>query len=472
MSSGRLPPGKVPWEVVARHLGDQLPDQVLLGPAAGEDAALVRLGDETWAIASDPISFGAPDAGRLAVIVNANDVAVRGARPRFFLAVILIAPAEAEPSQIGKVLDDVRTTCRDLDVALLGGHTEVTPGIDHSIVVGTMLGRVQARPIRTGDLEPGDRIGLLGSAGLEGSAILLDRFRDRLEALHGRDAFADLDRLLHEDWLLVAPAALAAAACPGVHSLHDVTEGGVGEALHELGRASGLELDVDPDRIPVLEGTRRLCADLGLDPLGLIGSGALLLGCQEESVPEVERRLEGQRRLTWIGRAGHRGTRPVARFERDELLAAGRLEGTRAVLFDLDGTLAEPIPGASELLTELREAGIAVAIVTSDERRDARALVERFGLPHDLLVTGDDGSRKPPGAPLLMALGRLGVPLTDSASVGHSVHDLHAARAAGIPRICHVGRHRPPGPERPHLWFPDLACLRRGFALTCSASRS
>ena len=83
-------------------------------------------------------------------------------------------------------------------------------------------------------------------------------------------------------WLLVAEHALAAARCDGVSALHDVTEGGVGEALHEMAQASGLTIEADRGRIPVLGPTRALCADLGLDPLGLIGSGSLLLTCRPD----------------------------------------------------------------------------------------------------------------------------------------------------------------------------------------------
>ena len=77
-----LPTGKVPWDLIARHLPPAAHPDVALGPAAGEDAALITIGGELWCVASDPISFTAADAGRLAVIVNANDVAVMGAEPR------------------------------------------------------------------------------------------------------------------------------------------------------------------------------------------------------------------------------------------------------------------------------------------------------------------------------------------------------------------------------------------------------
>jgi len=220
----RLPPGKVPWEIVADLLSDELPAEVKLGPAAGEDAALVEIGGELWAVASDPISFTATEAGRLAVIVNANDVAVRGARPRFFLAVGLISPHEATEDRVTDLLTQVRDTCHEVGCHLVGGHTEVTPGLPHSIVVGTMLGRVEGRPLTTGGLHEGDLVGMTRHAGLEGTSILLADHGERLRSVHGAEAYAGSEEILSGDWLLVAPEALRVAACRGITALHDVTE--------------------------------------------------------------------------------------------------------------------------------------------------------------------------------------------------------------------------------------------------------
>jgi len=167
-------------------------------------------------------------AGRLSVLVNANDVAVRGARPRFFTAVVLVSPEEAEPERIGEVLEDVRAACDRLGVTLIGGHTEVTPGLPRTILAGTMLGRVEDRPFTTGGLREGDRIGITRYAGLEGTAILLGEFSDqaaRVIPVEAREAAA---RILDGDWLSVVPAAEIAWSQPAVTALHDVTEGGVG----------------------------------------------------------------------------------------------------------------------------------------------------------------------------------------------------------------------------------------------------
>jgi len=195
----RLPPGKVPWDIVAELVSGALPPEVRLGPAAGEDAALVEIGGELWAIASDPISFTATDAGRLAVIVNANDVAVRGARPRFFLAVGLIAPHEATEQRVRELLSQVRDTCAMVGATLIGGHTEITPGLPHSMVVGTMLGRVEGEPLTTGGLREGDLVGMTRSAGLEGTAILIAEFGDRLRSLHSNGRGSSGGRLPRRD---------------------------------------------------------------------------------------------------------------------------------------------------------------------------------------------------------------------------------------------------------------------------------
>jgi hydrogenase expression/formation protein HypE len=506
----RLPPGKVPWDVVADLVAGQLPPEVRLGPAAGEDAALLEIGGELWAVASDPVSFTAADAGRLAVIVNANDVAVRGARPRFFLAAALIAPREASEERVLELLSQVRDTCELVGCTLIGGHTEVTPGISHSIIVGTMLGRVEGRALTTGGLRDGDLVGMTRNAGLEGTAILLAELGDRLRTNHQDGAFDQIDDLLTGDWLLVAPEALGAAACGGVSALHDVTEGGVGEALHELAVASGLTIQTRREDIPVLSETVAICSDLGLDPLGLIGSGSLLVGCGPEERPQLEAVFaELGVPFAWIGRAVKSQPEPattIPRFPRDELLKIGAMEGIEAVIFDMDGTLvnseydwpeirqclgvigasiiddlnALPEPectrrwaelehieaeatkratvheGARELLALFADRGIAAALVTNNSEDNTQRLLERFSLDFEVVVTRDSGLWKPSGAPITEAARQLGIAPEHCLGVGDSHYDNMAARDAGLARICvlHDGSGRHDGEV--DLQFDDI----------------
>jgi len=59
--------------------------------------------------------------------------------------------------------------------------------------------------------------------------------------------------------------------------MHDATEGGIVTALHELAQASGVGLRIDRDRIAILPEGAAICGALGLDPLGTLASGALLM---------------------------------------------------------------------------------------------------------------------------------------------------------------------------------------------------
>ena len=510
----RLAAGKVPWDAIAEVLEQDLPPEVQLGPAAGEDAALVEIGGETWAVATDPITFTAEDAGRLAVTVNANDIAVRGARPRFFTLAVLLSPTDESADRAREIITQARDACREIGAVLVGGHTEVTPGLAHSLVVGTMLGRVEGRPITTGELRAGDRIGMTRWAGIEGTAILLAEHGRRLRALHGDDAFAELEEVLSGGWLSVVPEALAAASAAATTSLHDVTEGGVGEALYELGVASGLRIEVDRGTVPVRRETAKMCADMGLDPLGLIGSGALLVGCAEGREAEVEAAvtLTGVP-LTWIGRAvaGRPPGSSLPRFPRDELLRVEALDQIRFVLFDMDGTLvdseydwpairrrlgveggsiidelndlpepersekwtrmceiereaterAELADGVPELLSLLRSKRMRTALVTNNTDANAIHLVERFGLELDLVLTRDCGMWKPSGAPLAEAMRRLGADPERTLAVGDSSYDLQAAREAGCARVCILNPDRERYRDDADLWFAGARGLMR-----------
>ncbi len=271
--------GKLPIDVLAGVLGN-LPardPRVIVGPKVGEDAAAIAFGETAVVAGMDPITFASDLIGWCAVQVNANDIAVMGARPKWFLATLMLPP-NAERSLVSAIFDQLSRACDELDITLVGGHTEVTATVNQPVIVGCMLGEVARYGlVMTGGAKVGDDIIICGPVGVEGTALLA---REAAEALAqaGLDqaAVEEARSFLFDPGIGIVRPALAAAAA-GASSMHDPTEGGVASGLLEMARASGTGLEVNADSIPVRSLTREICRRLGLDPLGLIASGALLI---------------------------------------------------------------------------------------------------------------------------------------------------------------------------------------------------
>ena len=316
--------------------------RVIMGPQIGEDAAVLDIGDRYLIAKVDPITFVAEEIGWYAVHINANDLAVRGARPAWFLMTLLLPEDGADEELLTDTFTQVRDACSAVGATLVGGHTEVTSGLDRPILAGTMLGEVEKdRLVTTAGARVGDAVLLSKGIAIEGTSILAREFGGRL-----RDGGVDSGTLEHarafvrQPGISVLPDARVAMAASAVHAMHDPTEGGLATGLRELAQAARVGLHLDWNALPILPECRMLCEVLGLDPLGLIASGALLLTCPKAGaegilrawtaqgiagsvIGEVTAPDEGCR----LRRRG--GEEPLPRFARDEV---ARLfdEGRRA----------------------------------------------------------------------------------------------------------------------------------------------
>jgi len=305
-----LPGGKLPNSVLGEFIDSvQFADpSILIGPGVGEDTAALDIsGQEVLVLKSDPITFVANDIGTYAVIVNANDIATSGAAPRWMLTTLLFPPGTTA-LQIRRTMLEIRNVCAGLGISLCGGHTEITDAVTRPVVTGMMAGLVTRSDLLNKDnLRPGDRILLTKQVAVEGTAILAGEFRKQLT-----DRGINRETLLacegYLAMLSILPEAKLAAEHPGTVAMHDVTEGGLATALFELSCAAGCRLKIEMDKIPIFEHTRALCQALGLNPLGLIGSGSLLIACRPEHQESISRRIENAAiEVTCIGEVTAKG---------------------------------------------------------------------------------------------------------------------------------------------------------------------
>ncbi len=333
-----LPTGKIPALFLGRLLAGLRPPgaDVVIGPAVGEDAAVIR--PERGALIaakSDPITLAGHAMGRYLVQVNANDLAVMGARPRWLLLTVLLPPSRMAARQFAAIMREVREACDEAEIALVGGHSEVTDGLSRPVAIGAMLGEIRgSRLLDKRAIRPGDELFMTGSIAVEGTAILAHDFGP---ALRARGLGAKLLRraadLLHDPGISIVREAGIAAGVGPVRALHDPTEGGIAAAVSEFGLRSECGVLLEADAVPVLPETQAICRALGLDPLRLLASGALLIAAAPGSGEALATAFAGEKvGVTRIGRflPRRRGSWAVVRGERIPLRTADRDELARA----------------------------------------------------------------------------------------------------------------------------------------------
>ncbi|WP_461866827.1 AIR synthase family protein [Thermococcus sp.] len=287
MLPGKVPPEKLK-ELVFNHLGDK-GERVMIRSGLGVDATAIEFGDTVLVASTDPITGAERNIGFYAVHVNANDVATFGAMPKWFLVTILL-PEDADEALLKEIMEEIHSNCRKLRVAVVGGHTEVTPGLKKPIVVGTMLGEAKReRLVLSNGAKPGDAIILTKGAGIEGTAIIASERQCELEEVFGQE-FVKKAKAFLKNISVVKDALIASEI--GAHAMHDPTEGGIANGLHEMAEAADLGFKVYYERIPIAEETRKICEFYNLNPLALISSGALMIAAEKGKAEEIIKALK------------------------------------------------------------------------------------------------------------------------------------------------------------------------------------
>lgn len=248
-------------------------DEVVLSPRVGVDCAAVDLGGRLAVLSTDPITSASGNIGTLTVHVNCNDAAAAGAEP-LGLLVTLLVPPQATKEDVARVADELSAAAAEANVEIIGGHTEVTAAVTRMVTCACVIAREGEHGlILPSGMKEGDDIVLTKWAGLEGTAVIATDYESRLAGLSA----ADLDeaRALVSHISVVKEGLYAAAR--GAHAMHDVTEGGVLGAVWEMAEAAGCGILLEEARIPVHPITQKICAALGLNPLRLLASGAMLI---------------------------------------------------------------------------------------------------------------------------------------------------------------------------------------------------
>lgn len=290
-----LPLGKLPPQLLSNLIGRApIEDpRVLVGPGIGIDCAVLDLGEILLVLKSDPITFASDEIGWYLVQVNANDLATTGAAPRWLMVTALLPEGSTTPELVDRIGESIFSACRQLGISMIGGHTEITSGLDRPILSGTLIGEVERdRLVTPMGAQPGDRLLLTKGVPVEATAILAREFSHRLDGLLTKEELEEAKGFLFNPGISVVKDARIAMETGAVHAMHDPTEGGLASALWEISEASKKSILFRPENVIVPPLSAKIMSVFDIAPHAAIASGALLCAVPESSAAAIVSALE------------------------------------------------------------------------------------------------------------------------------------------------------------------------------------
>lgn len=285
--------GKLPEPVLIRSVLKQVKhrrEEVLVGPSVGQDCAALQVGpEEVLVMSTDPITGTVKDMGSHCIHITANDLAASGAEPLGVMLTVMLPDSMEEP-QLRRLMQDAEKTCEELNIEILGGHTEITNVVRQPLVSVTGVGKILRSQLSTlRQIKPEQDVVVTKWIGLEATAILA---KEREEELSARfpAGLVDVAKSFNR-YLSVVKDARIAVSC-GVTAMHDITEGGVFGALWEMAGGAGVGLEVDMKKIPIRQETVEICEYFGLNPYQIMSSGSMMIVTDQGH--ELVRRLENE----------------------------------------------------------------------------------------------------------------------------------------------------------------------------------
>lgn len=288
--------GKIPNSILEELISNiKSRDEVIVGSCIGKDTAILDFKEKLLVLSTDPITGTSKDIGNLAINVAVNDLATEGAEPVAAMLTIL-APPETTEEELSKIMEDAKLAAGKLNMAIVGGHTEITDAVNRIVVSTAVLGSIDG-PFEKPEIKVNDLLVLTKTLAIEGTAILAKekeiQLKNHLTTQEYNEAlsYSDLTSVIDEGIL---------GKKYGAKYMHDITEGGILGASWEAAKANDIGLVVFNDRLPISNVTKKVCDYFDVDPRKLISSGSLMMIISQENLLDLLPKLEEKNILTTV----------------------------------------------------------------------------------------------------------------------------------------------------------------------------
>ena len=291
-------------------------EEVTVGPEYGVDVSIVQLSDGlAMAITSDPLSLvptlGLRESAWLSVQLMANDMATTGFAAKY-AQFVLNLPPWLNVEDFETYWHHIHEFCEKSGIAITGGHTGQVEGQQSTIAGGgTMITVAPCDELLTSKgASPGDLLIVTKESAIISSSILALSFPQTVKNACGTEIYQAACDLFYQTTSVQESLAAVEVGRQqqGVTAMHDVTEGGVLGAIHELSSASGCGVEVEVEKIPVGDAQRQICDSFGIDPLFSVGAGALIITARAEKAKRIVTHLQDKGiKATIIGKMMEKG---------------------------------------------------------------------------------------------------------------------------------------------------------------------
>lgn len=273
------------------------------GAGTGVDCAFLKCDGNYLAVSTQAITLPVTDAGKYAVYAAVNNLAVEGRRAKW-ITMALTLPESMQEQQLQKLVKQMDDVCGELDIQIVGGHTEVTDAVKTPVITVTALGE---EPLYTRcqdtkspkELTDKTKLAIVMTKwiGLEATAMISKEKERELLTRYPNSLVKSAQNF--DRYLSIIPEA-ATAGRSGVYTMHDMRNGGVFGALYELAKRMGVGLSIDLKKIPVRQETIEVCEFFDLNPYELLSGGSLLI-VTEDGETLVEELTKGNIEAAVIG---------------------------------------------------------------------------------------------------------------------------------------------------------------------------
>ncbi|MGL5099586.1 MAG: AIR synthase related protein, partial [Fusobacteriaceae bacterium] len=241
-------------------------EEVISNPEIGGDCAIIACGkDKLIYLSSDPITGATNSLGKLAIHINANDIATSGTSPLGVMLTIL-APENTKKWELENIILEAQSECDKMNMSILGGHTEITGAVNRIVVSVTAIGIGDRNDTeRRGKGKPGDLLLITKGIGIEGTGIIASEKEKELLFHFGKDFVEEAKSFLDKTSVVKEGKLLGKF----VKAMHDVTEGGILGAVWEMAELFNLGANLDIQDETISESTKKICQFYEVDPLKL-----------------------------------------------------------------------------------------------------------------------------------------------------------------------------------------------------------